>query len=457
MKKILFIIASLLIISHYTLANIGCRIDLNFKGLEEKKILFGYQYGNKQIIIDSITLDKYGKGFYQNKNRLHGGIYVVIFPNNQYLEVLINNEQFFSIISDTSDILNKLTIEGADESDLFRQYQLLVTKTPSDKANRKRESGLDTIAYKSRKELNIFKHKVYNEYPSSFLAKYLRMLENIDIPENMRYQQPEPSRKTFYERHNYVKTHYFDNIDWADTRLLRSYAIYDKIDYYFKKMISRNADSIIQSISQVVTKSKVNEESYKFVLSYLISNFKEPDNPEKEKIFIYLAENYYLNGKASWADKNFIKLIQKRYDTIKKYSIGSEASELNLVTDKGKDVQLTKIESKWLILYFWSPDCPVCNNQTPKLKELYKKYHSSGLEVLAIYTHADKQQWLTYIKENDLEWINAYDPALKSDFMRLYNIKSTPAIYLLDKDKKIVSRSINIRSIEEKMKQGDTN
>jgi len=56
--------------------------------------------------------------------------------------------------------------------------------------------------------------------------------------------------------------------------------------------------------------------------------------------------------------------------------------------------------------------------------------------------------WNAYLKDKKFDWINAYDPLLKSDFTKLYCIKSIPKLFLLDKDKKIISKDINVSLLE---------
>ena len=128
MKKLLIIL--LCIISGQLLqATTNCRIDFAIKGLENKNIILACEYGNKQIIIDTVQLDKEAKGFYtSNKKRLVTGIYIVLFPNQKYIELLINNEQFFTVISDTSGLFSNLIIEGSDETELYREYLVLTTE-----------------------------------------------------------------------------------------------------------------------------------------------------------------------------------------------------------------------------------------------------------------------------------------------------------------------------------------
>jgi thiol-disulfide isomerase/thioredoxin len=116
-------------------------------------------------------------------------------------------------------------------------------------------------------------------------------------------------------------------------------------------------------------------------------------------------------------------------------------------------VSLYDIKSKYTLVYFWDPSCGHCKKVTPKLSELYKtKGKELGLEVLAVYIEADTSEWFKYIKENELNWINAADLLGKSNFRKYYDIYSTPVIYLLDRNKKIIAKRIDVEKLEDFIK-----
>jgi thiol-disulfide isomerase/thioredoxin len=440
-------------------ANIlNCRIDFIIRGLENKKIFFAYEYGNRQIVVDTIKLDGEGKGFYSSKNRLTGGMYIVVFPNNKYVELLVNDEQFFTVNSDTTDLFKNFSVEGSEESELFRQYQLLVNEYDNIVKKDKVASKIhDTTTNKAllynkplqiKQKLDSFKEKTIFERQKSFLSLYFMMQQDPVVPENLVNGKPDLSRAYFLKRYNYSKLHYFDNMPFSDIRILRTRLIYDKLDYYFNRFIPQESDSLISAINHVISLAQVQEESYHFVLNFINYNFRNPKNPSQEKAFVYLADNFYLNGKVPWPDSRYLKLLSTKIDAIKPSLIGNIAPNLELNNLTGKIFKLHDIQSEFLIIYFWSPDCGECKAETPKLFEIYDKFKSKGLEVIAIYAHADKGIWENYLKEKKYNWINAFDPLLKSDFTRLYNVRSIPKILLLDKDKRIIAKDINTSQLE---------
>jgi len=126
--------------------------------------------------------------------------------------------------------------------------------------------------------------------------------------------------------------------------------------------------------------------------------------------------------------------------------IGNTAPELALKDTTGKWQILSKVPAKYTILVFWDPDCGHCQKEIPVLKHVTDSLKSKGvsLAVYAVDIEVDVDKWKKFIREHDLgDWINVDDPQHQSNFRQLYDIYSTPVIYILDKDKKIRAKRIS--------------
>jgi thiol-disulfide isomerase/thioredoxin len=447
-------VTTLLIVIYCALISakpIQTRIDIEISGLENNEVTLASEYGIKELVIDTIRLDSLGKGFYESKSRLTGGIYLILLPNNKYFEFLINEEQFFTLSTDTLDVIGHLKIEGAEEPDLFRLYQQLTGKYNDSLKKNKDESAIFKNELKAH--LNGLKDSIYTNLPGSYICKYLKMQDDPVIAELPTRSNDRPEPDFFKKLYNFKNQHYFDNIDFSDNRLLHTMLIGEKITYYFNVFVSNDADSLCKSIDRLVSLAKVNEEAYRFVLNIINVNFRNPHYSSQENALVYLADNYYLNGKAPWADKNFLKLFKVKVDKLRPSLIGAIAPNLIMQTVVDETFNLNDIKAKITILYFWSPDCNKCATETPKLSHIYEKYKNKSLVVIAVYTHADKQVWQDYIKQNNLDWVNIYDPLLKSGFSKLYNVQFTPKIVILDDKKKIIAKDITVEKIEKMLEK----
>jgi thiol-disulfide isomerase/thioredoxin len=167
-----------------------------------------------------------------------------------------------------------------------------------------------------------------------------------------------------------------------------------------------------------------------------------------DAVVVHMADKVYLAGKAPWASKEYLDDLEKRVSRLRHNLIGMKASELLMGSFAGHHVSLYDVEAEFTIVYFWEPDCGHCKVATPMLKEYYDSNKSSGIEIFAVCTNHDKEKWEKYIVEHGLTWINGWDPQRMSRFDYFYNVESTPLIYILDHDKKIIAKRLAVEDVE---------
>ena len=85
-------------------------------------------------------------------------------------------------------------------------------------------------------------------------------------------------------------------------------------------------------------------------------------------------------------------------------------------------------------------------NNCLSIRKMSKKknvVHESGFESVEHALTRSEQ----YIEENKLTWINGWDPERSSHFDFYYNVQSTPMIYILNRDKKIIAKKLAVENI----------
>jgi peroxiredoxin len=172
-----------------------------------------------------------------------------------------------------------------------------------------------------------------------------------------------------------------------------------------------------------------------------------------DAVFVYLVENYYMKGSATWLTTDE---LQKYYDGALKIApnvLGNIAPELKMKDVNNVEQSLHGLKAKYTLLIFWSPDCGHCQQEIPKIDSLYKaKLKKQGLRVFAVSTLDNEKQWKDYVKEHHLEdWVHVWDVENKSRFRSLYNVYMTPILYLLDEKKIIRGKRLDYLNIADVM------
>ena len=117
-------------------------------------------------------------------------------------------------------------------------------------------------------------------------------------------------------------------------------------------------------------------------------------------------------------------------------SVGSNAPELSVATLDGQTIEVAKSEGKSQLLFFLSPDCPVCNELTPVLKSAAKA-ESSWMDV--VLASDGDQDHAAYVDRKGLQGF----PYVISELLgKTYGVAKLPYAVLIDEENKIASMGI---------------
>lgn len=437
----------------------GYIIDIHIKGLSDTSVYIGYHFADKKYVRDTIHLNSAGKVTYRGDEDLPGGVYLLVFPNMNFIEFIVGEDQDFTITTDIEDPLYSLKFGSSEANSRFLEYQKFMREKQS-RANELRQfkeqfnSMPDSVeAINGRlQEINdqIEENwdRLIRENRNTFLGHLLKALRNPEVPD---FQVPEETENADSVRwvmgYIYDRDHFLDNIEFSDERLLRTPVIQSKLDQYVNRILIQRPDSIIPPIHNLVDRSRVNDKFFQFVVVFLLNNFIQSQIMGMDAVYVDIAEKYYLSGEATWADSTFLANLEERVNKTKPNLIGKKGKELVMETSTGEWASLHEVNAKFTVLYFWEPNCGHCKQTSPLLYDIYKKYKDKGLEVFAVYTQDNSEEWHNYLDENGFDWINVYDPTQATFFRYYYDIYSTPVIYLLDEQKVIIAKRISVESL----------
>ncbi|TAJ12028.1 DUF5106 domain-containing protein [Marinilabiliaceae bacterium JC017] len=453
--KLLSILFSFILLGQISFAQ-SYNIKVQVEGIKDTSLILGYYFNKQMYVKDTIQVDATGKGTFSGEEPLKGGIYVVYMPDQSYFDLLINEDQDFSVSTKAGDFIPNMKINGSKESENFLHYQRFLLKKQKEAKviqDQLKNIKKDTQKYNELKDqLKALSKTVENHWKTTikenkgtFLAAFILSLQDIEVPE---FTVPETTQNKDsvlqWKRYEYYKEHYFDNIDLTDDRLLRTPIFTNKVDNFFTKTLFQVPDTLTKEAIKLIEKSKENEEVYRYLVQYLFNMANDSKIMGMDAMVVALGEKYYLSGKATWADSTFLKNLDERVTKMKPNLLGKTAYDMKMVSYTGEHFRLSEISAPITILLFWEPDCGHCKKEVPKIKtEVWDKYNDKGIKVFAVYTQLEKEPWVDFITKNHLEeFINVYDPYLRSDFRNQYDIYSTPIIYILDKDKKIIAKRI---------------
>jgi thioredoxin-related protein len=104
----------------------------------------------------------------------------------------------------------------------------------------------------------------------------------------------------------------------------------------------------------------------------------------------------------------------------------------------------------------------------PKLDSLYNRsWKAKNVQVYAVMVNEEAiNEWKTFIRKTGKGWVHVHqtkalreaeEKAQQANFRQLYDMRSTPTLFLLDKDKRIVAKNLGLEDLnnvlDEKLKK----
>ena len=135
--------------------------------------------------------------------------------------------------------------------------------------------------------------------------------------------------------------------------------------------------------------------------------------------------------------------------------IGSEAPEINLPGIDGKNMKLSSLRGKYVLIDFWASWCGPCRKESPEMVALYKENNKKGFEIYSVSLDQKKEDWIAAIKKDKLgSWAHVSDLLYwNSVAAKTYGIDAIPFTVLLDKEGKIIAKGLRGEELKAKIKE----
>ncbi len=129
--------------------------------------------------------------------------------------------------------------------------------------------------------------------------------------------------------------------------------------------------------------------------------------------------------------------------------IGQEAKDFTLEDINGKQLTLSSLRGRYVMLDFWGSWCVNCIAVFPQVKAFYEQYRDQ-IEIVGVAFHDKKDKWKASAAENELPWKLVFDPDGEGSVAERYGIVAAPTYVLIDPEGKVVDWTIgDIESIKD--------
>jgi thiol-disulfide isomerase/thioredoxin len=464
------------------------KIKLKVNGQKDTTVFLIKYYGKNLLYADTAEMKGGLVEFDGRKQK--PGIVGLLLPGQKYFEFIYNNEEI-QLETTGPDFVNNMKVKKSAENMVFVDYikyinserqkaNDLVAKRDAlkktDEAYKTLSAEIDTIS----KKVIAYQNKVVNDNTGKLVSKVVKMSMDVKVPEAPKNADGSPVDSNF--AYHYFRDHFFDNFDLTDDRLVNTPIFHSKLDYFFSQnMLIQHPDTIVKYAYWFCDKLNPKSEMFKYAVIHITSTFEKSKIMGMDKVFVKMGEKYYCSKNAEgkspafWMAEDKLKDLCEKVNTNKVLVQGVRPPNISLrdTTDVNwRDFY--SIKADYTILYFWESDCGHCKKSTPKLQKLYEeKLKARNVEIFGVSKGIDEDfgKWKKFIKDNKLTYINvaltnslfraAQENALQFipkyttlealNYQETYDVVTTPRVFILDKDKKIIGKGLSIAQLEDFM------
>lgn len=254
------------------------------------------------------------------------------------------------------------------------------------------------------------------------------------------------------ERVEWLRWHYWDNFDFADTTFLAradTLQLFEAYARYVQLLFSAPTDGA--PMDSLMRRAAVSRPMLDYFAMLADQVLGDPNSPLRNDEFYIPVLRAQLSS--PWYDE--YERLAPEYDLnlASQNRIGRPANDFRYTLASGATGMLYGLRAEYVLLFINNPGCPMCReireaiSASPMLTELIEH---GRLRVLALYPDEELDEWRAYREQIPASWINAYDDGCVLREKGLYDLSAIPSLYLLDAQKRVlVKDATDVALVEE--------
>ena len=395
----------------------------------------------------------------QDKESLKPGMYE-IFGDSTFLGVILvpsEKNQKFSLKIDGENV----TFSNSKENTGYLNYlnDLAVFNKRLDSLNRLFQDAqksmpqymlkvfVDSLSASARrinKEMREFQKRTAAANSGTLLGSVIATSTYLEDPP----QEVVGNRRLFQK---YYLEHFFDNFAWNDPRIFNTPIVSNKLKEYCNMIYQVDNPEYDSLVVDALNRAKANQTSYEYLFDELEHVLGSNISPYKvEHTYIAMLKDALQYPKL---DENRNRRYTRELGFIDKNHAGDTIPNFNMVLSNGDTISMYDIQCEYTLLYLQHPTCPTCHQVRNRMKDfdkLNKAIASGKLKVVMVYFEDDPKVWSNYIKSKEANpnYLQGWNYDQTIDDNNLFDTRTIPYMFLLDKDKKVIKKDLLVNEIE---------
>ena len=447
-------ILTILLLTVLALSAQGQQYSFTFKldGRTDTVMYIGRYYRDALTLVDTAKA-KNGTYVFKGNRKWERGMYALVGQDGKKAvsDFCVDGSLKFSISGDTKLTASTVKVKGCPVNTQMFEYIATEDAAKKEMDSLRELKKTDKAAAEAGEKALTERMLAYEEkaqHPKN---------ANIFFELQSRCAPPEMP-DTVKDKNTWYRMHYWDNLfDGKRTRaewstLMHSPQLFSKTNYFFYGVLYyADCDTIKADIDRLTAKIGGDTAMLRYVFDHIEPKyFRSTKNVGWDAVWCHLASEYYLKGRCPWATEGTLHNMRYNYNRIRQSLIGAHGQELwmadtNQSNDPNDWISSHRFPTKYVILWFWDPDCHHCQEQSAALKVLYDSLMTAPdkrFEVYAVGFESDIAKWKKYVREHKFNWVNVGGTNVNIDYQEAYNVHGAPTMIILNEKRDIIMNKV---------------
>ena len=150
------------------------------------------------------------------------------------------------------------------------------------------------------------------------------------------------------------------------------------------QLTAQNPDSIIASADALIDRTLGNKQAFKFAANWIALQYKPTQTKlmDGEAVYSHLILKYFNRETAFWSDSTEINNVRADAANMRSSLLGMKGKDVWGKDKEGVLRSMYQLKAPVTVLFIYNPDCEHCQEQTPKLRQLYDQYKQYNFEII---------------------------------------------------------------------------
>jgi hypothetical protein len=402
-----------------------------------------------QLVDSTARTARSGNYVFAGRRQWQRGVYALVRQDRKTVltDFLVDDSRVFTISGDSSMSAASIKVKGSAANQIMFEYKAK-QDWASKRADSLRKAGNDAAIDELGTHMDEWQKQIESRAGDNLYLRLVSLTEPARVPDSI------------VDKARYYRIHYWDPL-FADnrrefnalhTQLLYSPQLFSKMNYFFFGMLYHaDADTIKLELDRLMARIGDDTAMARFVLQFIEPRyFRSTRNVGWDAVWCHIASEYILKGRCPWMRESEIYLARQNYNRIRQSIIGAHGQELIMLDTTQIDspehwFSSHRLPQKYVILWFWDPDCHHCQEQSEALKTLYDSLMTAPdrrFEVYAVGYESDVPKWKKYVRQHGFNWINVGGPNVNIDYQEAYNVHGAPTMIILNERRDIIMNKV---------------